>query len=324
MTDGTGDQQASASTTPEPRPGSTKFQGPTKTVLNRTWLIKVVVMTIVLIGFGSWGLYDAIAAYPARGKAYAQYSLFQYLQAAAEADEKEERGVLRREASVENPAQELEELRANRDAIARDAATESSGRYFRAQMELARLDWLTALSRVDMLQAENTVFEFPRQVLDELRTEWNARNPPSPLAFYDIPSQWIIMVICYAFSIHLILLFFRVSSKSYRWDPAEKRLTFPGGASIVPADLEEVDKRKWDKFIVFLKIKPDHPNLAGEAIKVDTYRYALLEDWILEMESIAFGHEDDEQAEDAPDEADDREHAGSEPSSADADEPRPA
>ena len=43
---------------------SKKFAGPTKTVLNRTWLIKVVVMTLALFAFGSWGVYDAIAAYP--------------------------------------------------------------------------------------------------------------------------------------------------------------------------------------------------------------------------------------------------------------------
>lgn len=272
---------------------SKKFAGPTKTVLNRTWLIKVVVMTIALFAFGSWGLYDAVVAYPKRGADYASYAQLEYLRAALAADENEERGVLRREASVDNPSAELAELRSIEAELAAQAQNESDPRHYRAQMELQRLEWLVALSRIGRLTPEETTMEFPRQTLATLEEEWKTGSSASPLAAYDIPSQWAIMVVCYGFTAYLLVLFFSVATKSYRWDPAEQRLTFPGGASIVPGDLAEVDKRKWDKFIVYLSIKPGHDKLGGQSIKVDTYRYALLEDWILDMEQAAFGSEED-------------------------------
>ena len=287
---------------PAPR-RSKKFAGPTKTVLNRTWLIKVVVMMVALFAFGSWGLYDAIEAYPQRGERYAAYAQYEYLLAAREADENEEPGVLRREASVEDPVAELAELRSVQNELRTEASAEGGPRYYRASMELQRLEWLTALSRIGAVLPERTAMDAPRQTLAELEERWKAETPPSPLAVYDIPSQWAIMVVCYGFGAYLVFLFVTVSSKSYRWDPEVQRLTFPDGSSIVPADLEEVDKRKWDKFIVYLKVKSGHDRLGGQAVKVDTYRYALLEDWILDMEQTAFGSEEQDDDVDGSDEA---------------------
>ncbi|CAN0504206.1 unnamed protein product [Laminaria digitata] len=66
------------------------------------------------------------------------------------------------------------------------------------------------------------------------------------------------------------------------------QFTLPGGASITPDDLEEVDNRKWDKFIVFLKIKGAHASLGGQEVSVDTYQHRFVEDWILAMEAKAF------------------------------------
>lgn len=79
------------------------------------------------------------------------------------------------------------------------------------------------------------------------------------------------------------------------------RLGVPGGASVVPADVEVFDRRKWDKFLVFLKIKPEHPQLGGKEVKLDLYQYEPLEAWYLEMHRSArpedFAEEDAEKAE---------------------------
>ncbi|MEM7754020.1 MAG: hypothetical protein AAF297_00100 [Planctomycetota bacterium] len=271
---------------------SKKFAGPTKTVLNRTWLIKVVVMTLALFAFGSWGLYDAIAAYPKRGEGFASHAKLEYLRAAQTADQEEERGVLRREASVPDPVAELANLREVEDDLQTQASNQNDPRYYRAQMQLRRLDWLVGLQRIGQLLPERTAIESPRDDLMALEERWKTESPPAALAAYDIPSQWAIMVVCYGFTAYLLFLFITVATKSYRWDPAAQRLTFPSGKSIVPGDLSEVDKRKWDKFIVYLSIKDSHDTLGGQAVKVDTYRYALLEDWILDMEEAAFGSEE--------------------------------
>ena len=66
-------------------------------------------------------------------------------------------------------------------------------------------------------------------------------------------------------------------------------LIIRGGEVVTPSDLEDVDKRRWDKFIVFLKIKGTHPTLAGQEVKVDLYHYTPpVEDWVLAMEKSAF------------------------------------
>ena len=54
------------------------------------------------------------------------------------------------------------------------------------------------------------------------------------------------------------------------------------------ADVFRVDKRKWDKFIVFLRIKGSHPQLGGQEVRIDTYQHSLVEDWVLAMEEKAF------------------------------------
>ncbi len=269
-----------------------------RTTLHKPWLFKIVVMTVVVLGFGSWGLFDALVAYPKRGADSASFLEREYLAAADQADREEPGVMLRTEqagdtqrgVSLADPAAELKRLAQGdvRKSIDEDAKNPSSRQTLRAQMLLARERWLTALSRIGELRPERTTFEDPRAKLAELTTLWQTRPRPSPLASYDIPSQWIIAGACYVWGAYLLWLFATVASKSYRWDAEEQRLTLPGGASLVPADLAEVDKRKWDKFIVSLMVKPGHERLGGQAVKVDTYRYAKLEDWILEMEAAAF------------------------------------
>jgi hypothetical protein len=79
----------------------------------------------------------------------------------------------------------------------------------------------------------------------------------------------------------------RVARRRYSWDDAEKRLFLPDGSSLVPADVAEFDKRKWDKFLIYLHVKPHHERHAGRELMLDLYQHAPLEDWVLEMERIA-------------------------------------
>lgn len=301
---------------------------PTRSIISRPWLVRIVVILSVLVGYGLWSLWDAYVAYPARGEKYAEFAEWAYLEAAIEADRVESPGVLRREAAVEDPVEELARLR-NPETAERNAQdAQGGGRQRRAEMEIARERWLTALSRISRLHPAYTTFHVdpdpsafdrmaelrgigettldaaqraelealsarltrqgPRERHAALNARWTTQSPPGPLQSYDIPVNKLSAVVCFGFAVYLVYLFFKVATKTYKWDPDERRLTLPDGTSMTPADLEDVDKRKWDKFIVFLKIKKDHPTLGGAEVRFDTYRHGHIEDWILEMERAAF------------------------------------
>jgi hypothetical protein len=261
----------------------------TRSTIARPWLVRVVIIFLVLLGYGIWSVYDAYIAYPERGERYASYAEYRYLEKAIEADRTESPGVLRREAKVPDPEDELRRLKSNE--VSRQNLEDAQGgpRQKRAEMELAREEWLTALDRVNMLSPEHTDYEErPRERFQRLETRWTTEAPPGKLASYDIPVNKIAALICFAFCIYLLYLFVRVAVRTYKWDPTEQKLTLPGGESITPDDLADVDKRKWDKFIVFLKVKDSHPSLGGKEVRFDTYRHGLVEDWILQMERTAF------------------------------------
>ena len=270
---------------------------PTKSALNRPWVLKMLIFIVVVLAFGTWGLYDATVAYPARGEKYANWAKWQYLQAAAFADQ-EEFGWFLNNASVADPVAELEHLTSEEEQARNTEAAQNpdSRSHRRAVAKVARLRWLEGLKLIGRLSPEHTTIESPRARLEELGAEWASATQPKPLHGLDIPMQWGIMAVCYAVGLYLIVLFLRVATKRYAWDPGEQRLTLPGGASLVPADLAEIDKRKWDKFIVFLKVREGHDTLGGQEVRVDTYRHAHVEGWILEMERTAFPSEEGEEA----------------------------
>lgn len=297
-------------------------------IIARRWLVRIVIIVTVLVGYGLWSVYDAYVAYPARGIDFASHSEWVYLEKAIEADRNESPGILRRESAVSDPVTELARLRSveTRERLAQEAA--GTTRAKRAEMELARERWLTALSRVNRLHPAYTNFhanpdiskmdrilelrasgeasltpeqrselegllaavapQSPRDRFTLLSNRWTTQSPPGPLQSYDIPVNKLSAVICFGFAVYLIYLFISVATKTYRWDPSAQRLTLPRGDSIVPSDLADVDKRRWDKFIVYLKIKDGHPKLGGAEIKFDTYRHGKIEEWILEMERTAF------------------------------------
>ncbi len=265
-----------------------------KAPLNPRWIFKLTIITTIVFLVGVWGFWDASSVYPKRGERYASWAKWQYLDQAKKADA-EDFGIFIRESSVTTPVEELERLQdpETKNRNVQDAANTSSTRTLRASMLVARLNWLEALKVVGHLDEAYTVIESPQRELNELAAHWMSATKPKPLHAFDLAVQWMIMVICWAIALYMLIHMLRVRSKRYAWDADSMTLTLPGGASITPEDLKEVDKRKWDKFIVFLKIKPSHDTLGGKEIAVDTYQHSCVEDWILAMEEKAFGSQED-------------------------------
>ena len=111
---------------------------------------------------------------------------------------------------------------------------------------------------------------------------------PDPLTRWDIPTQWLISVLGFTLGGWMLVSFVIAARRSYQWEPGGQRLTLHDGTSLVPADLVDLDKRKWHKFYVTLKTSPDHPTLRGRDVELDLFRYLPLEDWVLEMERTRF------------------------------------
>jgi hypothetical protein len=238
------------------------------------WWLKTLAFALILIGFGAWGLYDALVAYPERGMADAEFKQLEYLRAWSS-------GAARADATVADPAAELTRLE---DAGRRPTNTMS-------EVERRRLAWLRSLAKVARLDPEHTQIEQPTARLAELETSWATRTPPKPLSAYDIPAQWLFVALGFSLGPWLLVKLLMVAGKKYRWNPAGQQLTLPGGQTLTPGDLADVDKRKWDKFIVFLKDK------SGVEHKVDLYHYTQpLEDWVLAMEKTAFPERAEEEA----------------------------
>ncbi len=268
-----------------------------KTKLGKRWLRKFIIFLVVCIGFGFYGLYDATIAYPNRGEKDASYRLLEYLRAA---DEAHSLALPLGIPQEQTPPDYLAQLKGDRQGLTERAAGEG-GAARDARADLAKLEWLDALAKVWELTPERIDADLagsPRETLDELAAEWETRDQPKPLSWYDIPVQWLFTVVGFGLGIWLAIHMLRVAGKSYTWNAGERRLGLPGGHSIVPADVAEFDKRKWDKFLYFFKIKPDHAQLGGREIKLDLYQYHPLEEWCIEMHKHArpedFEDEDDD------------------------------
>ncbi len=250
------------------------------TRLNKSWVVKTCIYLVVLLGLGVWGLYDGLIVYPNRGRGAASFLEKEYLIQAEEA------GSLLR-ASVQDPETEYERLQAAETELRSRVATAMAENRSadQAEMELARLEWLTALSRIGWLNEQHTVITDASGRLTTLQQEWASRKPPKPLSAFDIPSQWLIAIAGLGLGGWILLLFALVARKKYKYEPRIMRLTLPCGASMTPSDIAEVDKRLWHKFFVTLRTKD------GKAYKLDLLRYTPLEQWVLEMEKHTDGYE---------------------------------
>ncbi|MFT5425036.1 MAG: hypothetical protein ACI89L_002843 [Phycisphaerales bacterium] len=276
----------------------TEAEQPTQTgvqraPLNKVWVVKIVVITVLLLGFGAYGMYDAMSAYPKRGATYASYCQWQYLMKLKEA-ESEQPGIFASEGSVPDPDEAYTRL-TDPETLSRiriNAGDHASTITLRSQARLQRFEWLKALRTIGAMEPTNTTIASPNEALGELDRFWaRQESQPKALASYDIPSQWLIMGVCWFIGSWLILLMLKTMLRRYTWDPSEFRLTTPAG-SFAAGDLVEVDKRKWDKFIVFLRLAEGHA-MGSKEIKFDTYRHAKLEGWILAMEEERFGPQED-------------------------------
>jgi hypothetical protein len=249
------------------------------TRLNKPWLLKTLISAVVLVGFGLYGLYDATVAYPARGMRFASFQQYQYLEAAKANNQLDSRAVENR-LSVADPVGELARIRAL-----------DRGRY--TPLDAPRRDWLEALETVGKLSSDQTKIGDATVLHAELTKEWTRADggsvaAPKPLSWYDIPVQWVFVAIGFGVGGYLFLLFANVARQKYHWEEPTQTLHLPDANTLTPADIEDFDKRKWDKYLIFLKIKPTHATLGGRELKLDLYRYTPLEEWVLAMEKTAF------------------------------------
>ncbi len=253
------------------------------TTLRPAWRLKMVLIIIAVGGLGIWGFIDASIVYPARGEKFARIvAEYEYLDGAAGPVDRR-RAIRAADVSVEAPEQALREL------SERQTSTGLSG------MEGSRRLWLWSLSVVGRLAPEHTTFvddggpRDPDVRLEELTAERaGITDVPKAVHLYDIAVQWLIFGVCMTVAGWCLLLVVRTATKRYSYDTDTKTLTLPAGKSFAVDDIDDIDKRRWHKFYVTVKIREDHPTLAGREIELDLYRRALIEDWILEMERIRF------------------------------------
>ncbi|MEM1330779.1 MAG: hypothetical protein AAGG07_09485 [Planctomycetota bacterium] len=261
--------------------------------LSRNWLVRMGIIIVAFAGFGLWGLYDATVAYPARGERAANWLELSYLQQSQDAGRLGAAGIADPVSSLAQVTERIDEGNVSES----DRAVLTS-----------RKAWLEQLRVVGKLTAASTDFPrneaaTPRERLEALTQELANREQPKPLSAYDILVQWVIFGVCIGIAGLMVLHVLRIAGQRYRWDASAQRLSLPGGVSLVPADLEDVDKRKWQKFIVFLRVRADHDKAGGQELKLDLLRHAMLEDWILEMERTQFPDRVEDEPEAAPQKA---------------------
>ncbi len=255
-----------------------------QTRISRRWLVKIMIFLLAAAGLGVWGLLDATVFYPARGRAHAEHQELEYLKAMERAGR-----LLPNFVTIADPRADWRTLRGRADTLEQSrAAAQAGGRADEArrlEADMAKLEFLQALANVGDLSPARTRLDDPRSRLSALDVKWQSLPQPKPLSAFDIPMQWLFVAIGFGLAGWIAALIVMVSAKKYRYEGGELRLHLPGGRTLVPADIKELDKRKWDKFIVFLALKD-----ASAPIRLDLLRYEPLEAWILEMEKRTDGY----------------------------------
>lgn len=257
-----------------------------KTSIARGWKIKFGIFALVGFVLFAWGLYDGVYLYPKRGESHARFMMMRYLEALDTVG-----GLSAREASVPDPAETLAELsetpRENLQAV-----------------EEARYVWLTSLSRVrslddlayDDLSTQpppsdasvnylTTAIRNPGETLRELDTMLGTAEPPNELAFYDIPSQYVIAGAGLAVFLLVVWRFIVAKGTTFTFDPVSHHLRGPG-VDTTPGAVAELDKSRWHKYFVTLIYKD-----GGKSGELDLYRFHPLEAWVLEIEKLTDSYE---------------------------------
>lgn len=286
------------------------------TRLGRNWLTKTLLFTVLLLGFGTWGLIDALVVYPKRGELDAARRLKDHL-AAAEAAGTLTASQLR----LTDPKGRLAELKSKEAELV--ARLKQGGPEARAaQFEQTQSEWLKSLERMWALRPEPRLIDTekgpprvryyydmregqgyaqsadgtrtpvaPDALLKRLVAAASTSNAVTPLSGFDLFVQWLFVAIGFGGGAWMLITLARAAARRYRWEPGAQRLTLPDGKSVTPADLAEIDKRLWHKFFCVLNLK------GGGAYKLDLLRYQPLESWVLEMERTAFPEPDEPRVE---------------------------
>lgn len=261
------------------------MDGPLTTSLTRSWLIKTSVVTLVFLGLGVWGLYDALVSYPARGVESAEHFRYKYLKE-AKADSGSN-DLTSEKVKVADPKADFEKLSDSNLANLRPR-------------EQARYQWLEALAYVGKLRPEETAIPTPEMDLAALTAKWSGGTPPKPLTKWDIPSQWAITAVGVFGGALGLWIIVKTWSQVYKFDPARRVLTLPDGTTLSTEDVEDFDRRKWDKFIMFVRVKASHATLGGRELKLDLLRHTPLEDWVVDMEYALFPDRKPKDEDEAP------------------------
>lgn len=255
-------------------PATTPLTGEQITSIPKKWMILQTVYMAVLLAYAIWCVYDGAVLLPNRGKADAEYKERQYLEAAKTASSLSE-------ASVKSPVEEFQQLSEQVDEIrSLSNSTTATGKI--NALRVARFEWLKALRLVGQLNPEKTTIADPERRLKELDEKWKSLVPPKPLAGYDIPLQWWQLPVVLGVFLAVAVVTVRTKLTIYRFDPASKTLTLPGGEKVAYTDLKEIDKRQWHKVRCTLVLND------GRQLPMDLLRYVPLEEWILEMEKARF------------------------------------
>lgn len=279
--------------------------------VNRSWLVKMLIFAAILLGFGCWALADGFWLYPRRGLADASVKLRDFLSSADKAGRLTQQTI-----TTSDPGARLKELKAKEDEL-RTAARGETSDARKAAMDVSQLEWLESLSRAWRLSAaekplgttsakstgvaRTLVFNpgvgegsvtpaggaktalTPQALLNELNNYWSEAKQPSPLSGFDMPVQFIFMVVGFGWGLYLVWLILKTKALAnrYTWEPETKKLSTPDGFSVTPGTLDDLDKRKWHKFYVTLITS------AGQK-ELDLLRFDPLEQWILELERTRF------------------------------------
>lgn len=250
------------------------------TTVEKRWLVRMVLFTVLCGGFAAYSLYDALWAYPNRARSAASLALFNYLDAATE------QGKQYASIAPFEPRPEMERLRAQREAGTLSAMDQQKYLWLEQAAVAGDLDTPAFKEGVERVRAN------PTAEWTTLSGRWlttgDGKASVAALSWYDIPVQWILFAGCGGVTVWLLALLLSVARRKYGWDPAEQRLSLPDGSTLVPAEIEDFDKRRWDKFLIFLKVKPGHARHGGRELKLDLYRHHPLEEWVLTMEKTAF------------------------------------
>lgn len=259
----------------------------TRTSINRKWWIKQVLFLFVTFGLGLYFLYDGLVAYPNRGARAAEFAEFQYLQVWDK-----ERGGIGTLQGINNPQERLNQLEEKRRNVGSlDGSEEALLRWFENLKTISKLvPEATDIPRTNY--KDGVQVTSAKERLETLKKTWTTngqeQKSPTPLSAFDIPSQWFGLAVSFLIGIWLLIVFLKAVGKVYTWNPQTKSITLPGKAGTFgPCDIEEFDRRKWEKLFITLKFKPTHPTLGGKSIEFDLLRFEPLEAWILEQERAA-------------------------------------